>query len=391
MSDLVILEGARFFDGQSFLASNFAVAIKGKNIVEVAPLEVLLKHYPEGKVEKIEGILSPGFIDLQVNGCGGVLFNDDTTVETIEAMERTNWAYGVTSFLPTLITDSTEKMLTALGVVESFQETRGVNRVLGIHLEGPFISKVKRGAHNESLVRPVEEEVLEAVIAYKKKDSQRICVMTLAPECVDLSVIRRLSEAGIIVSLGHSNATEEEVFAAVEAGAKMVTHLYNGMSPITGGRQGGVLGATLASDLLYAGIIGDGLHVNWSQVKIAKKAKGDKLFLVTDAATASGTDMKEFFLGGQKIHVKEGRFLNEAGTLAGASLLMSEVIQRLTTEAGFSLEEVLPMATLYPARAIDHSGMGSLSQGMLASLTLMDENNKVCSVWVEGQRHDFKN
>ncbi|MCS2150523.1 N-acetylglucosamine-6-phosphate deacetylase [Scandinavium manionii] len=327
-------------------------------------------------------ILAPGFIDVQLNGCGGVQFNDSpdaVTVETLEIMQKANEKSGCTSYLPTLITSSDELMKQGIRVMREYL-AKYPNQALGLHLEGPWLNIVKKGTHNPDFVRKPDHELVDFLCA----NADVITKVTLAPEMVPAEVITRLVDAGIVVSAGHSNATLKEAKVGFRAGITFATHLYNAMPYITG-REPGLAGAIFDEADVYCGIIVDGLHVDFANVRNAKRLKGDKLCLVTDATAPAGAHIDEFIFAGKTIYYRDGLCVDENGTLSGSALTMIEGVRNLVEHCGIALDEVLRMATLYPARAIGiDKQLGSLAPGMVANLTAFTRDYKITKTIVNG-------
>jgi N-acetylglucosamine-6-phosphate deacetylase len=355
-----------------------AVIVENDLIKAVVPEEEL----PHGiqQVNLNGNNLTAGFIDLQLNGCGGVMFNEQTTVETLEIMQATNLKSGTTSYLPTFITSPDEGMKSAVKVMRDYL-AKYRNQALGLHLEGPYLSKEKKGVHREEYIREITPEMK----TFLCDNADVITKITLAAENPTTQYIADFVEKGIIVSLGHSNATYEVANQAIAKGIGFATHLHNAMSPISSGRAMGVVGAVLDSDL-YAGIIVDGLHVEFGNVRIAKKVKGDKLCIVTDATAAAGSDIESFIFVGKTVYVRDGKCYDANGTLGGASVTMIESVQNAVKDVGISLDETLRMCNLYPARAIgvdDH--LGSIEAGKIANLTVFTHDFKVIGTAVNGE------
>ena len=355
-----------------------AVIVENDLIKAVVPEEEL----PHGiqQVNLNGNNLTAGFIDLQLNGCGGVMFNEQTTVETLEIMQATNLKSGTTSYLPTFITSPDEGMKSAVKVMRDYL-AKYRNQALGLHLEGPYLSKEKKGVHREEYIREITPEMK----TFLCDNADVITKITLAAENPTTQCIADFVEKGIIVSLGHSNATYEVANQAIAKGISFATHLHNAMSPISSGRAMGGVGAVLDSDL-YAGIIVDGLHVEFGNVRIAKKVKGDKLCIVTDATAAAGSDIESFIFVGKTVYVRDGKCYDANGTLGGASVTMIESVQNAVKEVGISLDETLRMCNLYPARAIgvdDH--LGSIEAGKIANLTVFTHDFKVIGTAVNGE------
>ncbi|HEY9761212.1 MAG TPA: N-acetylglucosamine-6-phosphate deacetylase [Trichocoleus sp.] len=360
-----------------------ALIIDGTRIVDIVPEERLGEDFP--KIDCQGYTVAPGFIDLQLNGCGGVMFNDAVAAETLDTMHHTNLKSGTTSFLPTLITTTDEDMQRAIALVEAYRQHSPYS-VLGLHLEGPYLNPKRKGIHNERYVRQPDAEMVTAIA---QAGSKVVKLVTLAPEQTPPDQIRQLAEAGILVSAGHTDATYEEAMAGFDAGVKMVTHLFNAMSPWTG-RSPGMVGATFSRGNIYAGIIVDGHHVHFASVRLAQKILRDKLVLVTDATPPVGTQMESFVIGGQEVFYREGKCVSAEGTLGGSALTMIEAVANCVQQVGISLGEALRMATLNPARAIAcDDKLGLLSPGYIANITLFNRDFTVTGVIDQGILHSF--
>ncbi|HEX2216784.1 MAG TPA: N-acetylglucosamine-6-phosphate deacetylase [Xanthobacteraceae bacterium] len=367
----------RVFDGRRWHAHS-AVLIQGGRIRGTAaraevPPEWPRLHLPAGS------ILAPGFIDLQVNGGGGVLLNDQPTIEGMRAIARAHRRFGTTACLPTLITDTRAKMAAAIGAARSIA---GRDGVLGVHLEGPFINSARKGIHRADLIATAGPADLEMLAALPSAGRS---LVTLAPECVPAGFIRQLTVSGVCLSIGHSQATAGEVACAVGEGATGVTHLFNAMPPL-GSRAPGIIGAALADERLIAGIIVDGLHVDPVAVRAAFAAKGPEgIALVTDAMPTVGAEIDTFDLLGRDITLADGRLTAEDGTLAGAHLDMASAVRNAVNLAGLALEQALQAASLTPARFLNiASERGSLAPGAYADLVALSPALEVIATWAEG-------
>lgn len=371
------LTNAVIYTGEKVLYEH-AVVIENGLIQAVILEKDLAKEIPT--VDLNGANLSAGFIDLQLNGCGGVMFNEEISVNTLEIMQATNLKSGTTSYLPTFITSPDEGMKQAVSVMREYL-SKHQNQALGLHLEGPYLSVAKKGVHRPEYIREISPEMLDFLC----QNGDVITKLTVAAENPTAEYISRFIQAGIIVSIGHSNATYEQAKQRFAEGASFATHLHNAMSPISSGREMGVVGAVLDSDV-YTGIICDGLHVHWGNIRLAKKAKGDKLVVVTDATAAAGADISEFIFVGKKVTVKEGKCYDEFGALGGASVTMIESIQNLIHHTDLSLDEILRMCTLYPAKAIGvDDKLGSIAVGKVANLAIFDQQFKVKATAVNGK------
>jgi N-acetylglucosamine-6-phosphate deacetylase len=379
------ITGARIFDGYAWHDDKALMLGADGRIAGIADPHAL----PEGirRLSVPGGLLVPGFVDLQVNGGGGVLLNDHPTVAGIETICRAHVRCGTTALLATLITDSET---VTRRVLEAGREAarQGIPGFLGLHLEGPHLAVARRGAHDPALIRPMTEDDLRHLSDAAK--NLPVLLTTVAPETVSCSQIRRLVEAGVFVSLGHSDASYEQAKGAAAAGATMVTHLFNAMSPL-GHRQPGMVGHALENGALHAGLIADGIHVDPAAIAIALRAKRKpgKVFLVTDAMAPTGTSLTSFTLNGRTVYRREGRLELDDGTLAGADTDMISAIRFLHGSVGLPLEEVLCMASLYPAEAVGMAGaIGHLRQGARADVVHLSAALEVRHVWRQG-RCDF--
>ena len=359
---------------------DYAVVINGEIIDAVIPQNELNSDI---KTIDLQGNnLTAGFIDLQLNGCGGVMFNDQTSVETLEIMQATNLKSGCTSFLPTFITAPDENIKSAIKIMRDYLN-KHKNQALGLHIEGPFISVEKKGVHRPEYIREITSEMKDFLC----ENADVITKITIAAENPTINYTPDFVKSGIIVSVGHSNATYEVAKEAFRKGASFATHLHNAMSPISSGRAMGVVGAVLDSDV-YTGIIVDGVHVNFGNVRIDKKIKGDKLCIVTDslAAAGAGTELERFTFVGKTIYVKNGRCYDANGTIAGASITMMESVRNAVEYVEIPLAEALRMSNLYPARAIGvDDRLGSVEKGKVANLAVFTANYEVIGSVLNGE------
>lgn len=373
------LTHGRIYTGHEIL-DNHAVVIADGLIERVCAVDAL----PEGIETRDVGgaLIAPGFIDLQLNGCGGVQFNDDLaaiSVETLNIMQRANEKSGCTSFLPTLITSSDELMIRAVEVMRAYL-AQNHGQALGLHLEGPWLNPLKKGTHDPALIRAPSPQLVDFLC----DNADVISKITLAPEKVAPAVIRRLRDAGIVISAGHSHATCDEAREGIRAGVSFATHLYNAM-PATTGREPGLIGALFDSPEVWCGIIADGLHVNYANIRNAKRIKGDKLVLVTDATAPAGACIDRFIFAGKTIYYRDGLCVDENGTLSGSALTMIEAVANSVEHVGISLDESLRMASLYPARAMGvDAQLGSIEAGKVANLTVFTRDYKITRTIVNG-------
>ena len=340
---------------------------------------VRLAESPSG-AEVLDGNLVPGFIDLQVNGGGGVLFNDQPTVEGIEAIGQAHRAFGTTGFLPTLISDGLDVIDRAMRAVED-AIAKGVPGVLGIHIEGPFINPEKRGIHDPGKIRRIDDAAVELLTSLRRG----VTLVTLAPELAPAGLVRGLAERGVVVAAGHTAASCEQMSDALSAGVSGFTHLFNAMTQLSS-RAPGAVGAGLESGRAWCGIIVDGFHVHPAALRVALAAKGaDKLVLVTDAMPSVGSDLTSFMLGGRLIHVETGRCVAEDGTLAGSNLDMASAVRNAIDMLRVDRATAVTMASANPARAIGIDGVtGSIAPGLQADLALLDSNGRTVRTWIAG-------
>ncbi|MFC0142334.1 N-acetylglucosamine-6-phosphate deacetylase [Erwinia mallotivora] len=373
------LTNGRIYTGYEIL-DNHAVVISDGLIDRVCARDALPANVA---LRDVNGaLIAPGFIDLQLNGCGGVQFNDDLAAissETLHIMQKANEKSGCTSFLPTLITSSDEMIKRAVEVMRAYL-AQHTSQALGLHLEGPWLSPRKPGTHNPALIRTPEPELVNFLC----ENADVIAKITLAPEQVTGAVIRQLRDAGIVISAGHSHATYAEARQGIAAGISFATHLYNAMPTITG-REPGLIGALFDSPDVWCGIIADGLHVHYANIRNAKRIKGDRLILVTDATAPAGASIDRFIFAGKTIYYRDGLCVDEKGTLSGSALTMIEAVANSVEHVGIALDETLRMATLYPARAMGvDDKLGSIDAGKVANLTVFTRDYKIIKTIVNG-------
>ncbi|MBW4707018.1 N-acetylglucosamine-6-phosphate deacetylase [Roseobacter sp. YSTF-M11] len=352
--------GAQIHDGHT-LHENRALAVLQDGQVAL-PLHHELP--PDCDIHKFDGgVIVPGFVDLQVNGGGGIMFNDNQSVDTLATIARAHTGKGTVAILPTLITDTPDRTRAAITAVEQAIAQR-VDGIAGIHLEGPHLSVTRKGAHDPDLIRPMEEDDLRLLL--HAGDRLPNVMVTVAPESTSLSQITTLTDAGVIVSLGHTDADHDTCMAAFDAGASCVTHLFNAMSQM-GNREPGLVGAALARDDVYAGLIADGIHVHPATMRnaLAAKSPSDRIFLVTDAMATAGSDIESFTLNGRDVFRNAHRLTLADGTLAGADLDMARAISVLIEEVGEDPGVAFTRATSTPAELLRERGeLGRLSSNL---------------------------
>ncbi|MBT3926121.1 MAG: N-acetylglucosamine-6-phosphate deacetylase [Rhodospirillaceae bacterium] len=360
-----------------------AVLIDGRQIVEIVAAEEIPS---EATIMDLDGgHLAPGFIDVQVNGGGGVMFNDAPSVETIAQMAKAHRRFGTTGLLPTLITDSRDRIAEAIEAVAAAM-AGNMPGVLGLHLEGPNINPERRGMHESKHIAAFDGENIARLGALKAAK-----IVTLAPECAAPGVIAALSASDVRVSAGHSEATAEQVAAAIGEGLVGVTHLFNAMSQFIG-REPGMVGAALAQPELWCGIIVDGFHVHARSVAAAWRAKRPgKLFLVTDAMAPVGAEMHSFVSAGETITLRDGCCRTPDGRLAGSALDMASAVGNCVRDIAIPLDEALRMAATYPAEflLLDHR-LGKIESGFDASLVWLDKELSVRATWINGDCEQYE-
>lgn len=374
MSRPTILRGARLFDGEAF-RDGLALALEDGRIAGLAA--------DDGQGEALDGgILAPGLIDLQVNGGGGIMLDGAATVERIAAICAAHARLGATGILPTLITDTAEATRAVIEAAVA-AAAAGVPGFLGLHLEGPHLDPVRKGAHDPALIRPMTA----ADLALYLDAARRLpaLIVTLSPGAADARQIAALAGAGAIVSLGHSDCPAAEAAAAFAAGARMVTHLFNAMSPL-GHRAPGLAGAALDS-AADCGLIADGVHVDPLVLRLACAVRRPgRLFLVSDAMAVAGTEMDAFTLGTRRILRRAGRLVLADGTLAGADLTLPRAVQVLVEAGAAPVEAALAMASRIPADILGRADLGRLAPGARADLVWLGDDLALRGVWQGGRR-----
>jgi N-acetylglucosamine-6-phosphate deacetylase len=326
------------------------------------------------------GLLVPGYIDTQVNGGGGVLFNDAPTVETIAAIGAAHRAYGTTGFLPTLISDDLSVVDQAMRATEQAIE-QGVPGVLGVHIEGPFLNPKRKGIHDADKFRVIDEEALALLTSLKVGKT----LVTLAPERTTPDMIQRLADAGVHVAAGHTNALYKTMRQALDHGLTGFTHLFNAMSPLTS-REPGTVGAALESQTAWAGLIVDGRHVDPATLRIALRTRPlDRFMLVTDAMPTVGMTDKRFVLQGREIIVRDGVCVDDHGTLAGSDLDMAGAVRNAVSMLHLSLDDAVMMASSAPAAFLGLGARrGRIARGYAADFCLLNEDLSVRATWIDG-------
>ena len=338
-SQTTYLHPDHIFDGD--VLRRGYVAVKSGSITEI------LDTLPAGSIaQTLQGTLSPGYLDLQVNGGGDALLNNSPTLQAMQTMAAAHRRFGTVGVMPTVITDAPEVLDRA---ADAALQAQGLPGILGLHIEGPHLSLARRGTHAAQFIRPLDARTLSVVQRLREGDVA--VIITLAPEAVSAGQIADLVAMGAVVSLGHSDATAQQTRACLAEGARVFTHLFNAMSPMQS-RAAGMTGAAINS-AAYAGVICDGIHVADEMLALALRARpqADTTFLVSDAmATVGGSE--HFTLYDQKIQLVDGRLINAEGSLAGAHTTMADGVVRLITQLGLDPAAALRMATTIPAKVI---------------------------------------
>ena len=375
--------GANVFDGERLLTDHVLVLADGL-------VQALVPNSEwQGSVPAVDfsgQLIAPGFIDLQLNGGGGVLFNDQPTVAGIAAIAKAHRQFGTTGFLATFITDKATKMRAAAYAVRDALSNQ-VPGLLGIHLEGPFLNRARKGVHDGSMIRDMSEDDLSWI----SRLGLDTVLITLAPEQVSGEVLIRLSDVGVLLWAGHSEASYEQTVDALQNGISGFTHLFNAMSPLAT-RAPGMVGAALEHQTSWVGVIADGHHVHPANLRLALRLKpAGKTLLVTDAMPSVGSSATTFSLNGEQIQTRDGCNYTEDGVLAGSDLDMCSAVNNIVSFAGIDYLEALRMASLYPAQALDlDSKLGRIAPEYRGNLVALDANRRVTATWIDGviERHD---
>ncbi|NKN09611.1 N-acetylglucosamine-6-phosphate deacetylase [Rhizobium laguerreae] len=382
MTGTLIITGARIFDGNECHYGADLIVQAGR-VKEISPRGAEI-HDAE-IVDATGLLLIPRFVDLQVNGGGGTLFNEEPTLGGIRQICSAHTRFGTTALLPTLITDTREVRTAAINAALEAKAAE-VPGFLGLHLEGPHISLARKGAHDPALIRPMDKADLHEMLACM--EALGCLMVTLAPENATKEQVFALANAGVVVSLGHTDASFETACGYTKAGARTVTHLFNAMSGL-GHREPGLVGAALAAGTLHVGLIADGFHVDPAAMGVAIRAKQrpGQIFLVTDAMSTIGTDMTHLLLNGREIVRDRGRLTLADGTLAGADIDMLSSVRFIHEKLGMPVEEAIRMATAYPADAMGiASHKGRLVAGADADFLLLTPELQLRSTWIGGRK-----
>ncbi len=376
------LVNGKVFTGEQW-SSNQAVIIDGEKIIALCAADNLPASIT-AIIDLQNQRLIPGLIDTQVNGGGGVLFNDAPTVETLRVMGEAHRQFGTTGFYPTLISDDLSVVAKAIAAVKQAIAEK-VPGVLGIHLEGPFLNPERKGVHDASKFKIIDEAAFELLTSLNVGKT----LITIAPELTTPEMITRFVEAGVVVAAGHSAANYEQTKTALAAGLSSFTHLFNAMQPLTS-REPGMVGAALENANSWCGIIVDGYHVHPASLKVAHQAKAaGKMVLVTDAMPSVGAADKNFMLNGELIRCERGKLSTNklttaSGTLAGSDLDMLAAVKNTVELVGIELDEAIRMATTYPAAMMGENELGAIKVGYTASMVLIDDDYQVVRSWING-------
>jgi len=366
---------------------DWAVKVEGPKILAVGPYRAI-KSFQKSDERRIfvrGRIIAPGLIDLQINGAAGKMLTTEPTLETVRAMAAVLPRFGCTAFLPTIITSPLDQMQDAgRAVATVMNEPVDGARVLGTHLEGPFINPARAGAHQPSFIQTPSVDRLRCLV---EDGGQSALLLTLAPDMPGaMELIDTALDLGIRVAIGHSNASFTEVNQAAERGATLVTHLFNAMGQL-GSREPGTAGAALANDDLFVSLIADGVHLHPATLQIAARAKGSgRVVLITDAMAPLGTDLRSFALQDETIEVRDGACYRADGVLAGSVLALNQAVRNLHELVGVDLGEAILMASTNAARAIGYDDItGSLAPGLDADLVILNEDLSPWLTLVRGE------
>ncbi len=377
---ITALVGPDIFDGDT-THHGAALLIRGERVEGIVPAGSI----PRGALVQAlgGGLLAPGLVDLQVNGGGGLLLNDDPAPAAMARIAAAHARLGTTTILPTLITDTPEHSAAAIAAAQKAVD-QGVPGIAGLHLEGPHLSVLRKGAHDGALIRPMTGADLDLLTAAARR--LPALMMTLAVESATPDQIARLTAAGVVISLGHSEASYDQVQAAVRAGARSATHLFNAMSPL-GNREPGLVGAALEMGELSAGLIADGFHVHPAAMRVALRAKRGPgaIYLVSDAMATIGSDLTSFRLNGRPVFRDKGRLTLADGTLAGADIDLLSAVRFAVAHLDQTPAEALARATRIPARLMGLSDRGHLANGARADILHLGDDLRLRAGWQGGQ------
>ena len=373
MTDTTAFRAARIFDGTDW-HDEAALLVQDGRVAGIVPASAVPDAQP------VDGAIVPGLIDLQANGGGGVLWNNDPSAAAITTICKAHAGLGTTAIMLTLITDTPAVTAQAIAAAQAAKGTPGL---LGIHLEGPHLSLARKGTHDPALIRVMTDGDQAALIAAKADFDHMIC--TIAAESVSPQQVQALAGAGITVSLGHTDCSHETAVAYADAGATMVTHLFNAMGQMAH-RAPGLVGAALDDGRIWAGLIADGYHVADTAMRVALRGKAGPggIFLVSDSMSTIGSDQTGFTLNGRQIFRAEGRLTLADGTLAGADIALIDGVRYVHRALGLPLETALQLASLAPAQALGITDRGHLRPGAHADFIALTPEITAASTWIAG-------
>lgn len=375
---------------QSSLNNKRMILSNGKVFLNGSFQEGIAIHVADSKIRALEQttkaddldlkgkLVVPGCIDLQLNGGGGVFFANDVSIEGIRQIHKTHLKYGTTSFLITLTTSAFENISKAIDVVRAYQKQ--YSGLLGLHIEGPYINPIKKGAHPQEYIREPNLEEIKTFMEYGK---DVIKILTIAPEVCSPEILDYLKSTGVTISAGHSMATYEEATKSFGAGVNMITHLYNAMSPLES-RAPGLVGAAMNRPDIWASIIVDGKHCDYASIELAYKLKKERLILISDAAYKDEVGTS-FQFGATKVRYIDGFYYNQEGRLAGSSISMYEAVLNSSNHANIPFEVSLEMASKRPAELLGLSGVGEIAVGCDADLLILNEDRSLEMVLFKGK------
>ena len=372
------LIGAQLFSGKEFF-DNRALLIDGENIIDIINEHDIPKNF---EIQKLNGgILSPGFIDLQVNGGGGKLFNNSPDKESLNTIIEAHQHFGTTSIMPTVISDSLNVLKRCTTTIS--EEIENNKSLLGVHIEGPFFNVKYRGVHQKQYINTINSDYLN--LFENLKDFP--VMLTLAPECISTKQLKHLKSLGFKILAGHTDASYDQLEEAIKYGLDGFTHLFNAMGQISA-REPGVVGSALTFDNAAVSIIVDLHHVHPSLIQMAYKQKPQgKLFFVSDSMATIHHGEPSFELYDEIVSESKGRIINSEGKLAGSSITQIDAIKNAYQSCNIPLNEALAMASRYPAEYLGVANyLGSLKSGYRADLTHFDLDFQVQNVWVAGKQ-----
>ncbi|KJZ18483.1 N-acetylglucosamine-6-phosphate deacetylase [Loktanella sp. S4079] len=375
MTQISAFRAARIFDGTDW-HDDAALLVEGGRVKAIVPADQV------SDAQQVAGVIAPGLIDLQVNGGGGVLFNNACDASAVATICDAHAGFGTTAVMVTLITDAPE--LTDRAVLAA-KEAKGTPGFLGLHLEGPHLAVARKGTHDPALIRSMTDADLTRITKAAQEIAHMIC--TIAPESVSPDQVRELRKAGVTVSLGHTDCSYETAVSYADAGAGMVTHLFNAMSQMAH-RAPGLVGAALDDSRLSAGLIADGYHVSDAAMRVALRGNEGpgQVFLVSDAMSTIGSDQTGFTLNGRQIYRADGRLTLADGTLAGADIALIDAVRYVHQTLGLPLGQALQMASKFPAQAIGLTDRGHLRPGAHADFFSLTSELTAAGTWIAGRQ-----